>query len=84
MLPSANRRTKDTLRMFRDSGGFDRFFPPDDDPGAQAKLLEDYPNLDTFEHTAGFWGRYVKSSLGNTVRLLQPLIILDEGHKLTA
>ena len=81
MLPSANRQTKDTLRMFRDSGGFDRFFPPDDDPAAHAELLEDHPNLDTFEQTAGFWGRYVKTSLGNTVRVLKPLIILDEGHK---
>jgi len=81
MLPSANRQTKDTLRMFRDSGGFDRFFPPDDDPAAHAELLEDHPNLDTFEQTAGFWGRYVKASLGNTVRVLRPLIVLDEGHK---
>ena len=81
MLPSANRKTKDTLRMFRDSGGFDRFFPPDDDPAAHAKMLEENPNLDTFEQTPGFWGRYIKTSLGNTVRLLRPLIILDEGHK---
>ena len=81
MLPSANRKTKDTLRMFRDSGGFDRFFPPDDDPPAHAKMLEEHPNLDTFEQTTGFWSRYVKSSLGNTIRLLRPLIILDEGHK---
>ena len=81
MLPSANRKTKDTLRMFRDSGGFDRFFPADDDPAAHAALLEKNPNLDTFEQTAGFWGRYVKTSLGNAVRVLRPLIILDEGHK---
>ena len=81
MLPSANRKTKDTLRMFRDSGGFDRFFPPDDDPAAHARMLEDNPNLDTFEQTAGFWGRHIKTPLGNTVRLLRPLIILDEGHK---
>ena len=81
MLPSANRLTKDTLRMFRDSGGFDRFFPPDDDSPAHAKLLEKNPNLDTFEQTAGFPGSCVKTSLGNTVRLLRPLIILDEGHK---
>ncbi len=81
MLPSANRQTKDTLRMFHDSGGFDRFFPPDDDPAAHAELLHIHPNLDTFEQTAGFWGRYVKTSLGNTVRVLKPLIILDEGHK---
>ena len=44
-------------------------------------MLEDTPNLDTFEQTAGFWGRYIKTSLGNTVRFLRPLIILDEGHK---
>ena len=81
MLPSANRQTKETLRMFRDSGGFDQFFPPDDDPAAHAELLESHPNLDTFEQAAGFWGRYVKTSLGNTVRALKPLIILDEGHK---
>ena len=81
MLPSANRQTKETLRMFRDSGGFDRFFPPDDDPAAHAELLESCPNLDAFEQAAGFWGRYVKTSLGNTVRVLKPLIILDEGHK---
>ena len=81
MLPSANRQTKETLRMFRDSGGFDRFFPPDDDPTAHAALLESCPNLDTFAQAAGFWGRYVKTSLGNTVRVLKPLIILDEGHK---
>ena len=81
MLPSANRRTKDALRMFRDSGGYDRFFPPDDDPSAHSRLLEEHPNLDTFEQTAGFWSRYVRTSLGNTVRLLRPLIILDEGHK---
>ncbi len=81
MLPSANRQTKETLRMFRDSGGFDRFFPPDDDSPAHAKMLEEYPNLDTFTQTAGFGDRCIKTSLGNTVRLLRPLIILDEGHK---
>ncbi len=27
MLPSANRKTKDVLRMFKDSGGFADFFP---------------------------------------------------------
>ncbi len=81
MLPSANRKTKETLRMFRDSGGFDRFFPADDDPKTHETLLHRVPNLDTFEQIPGFWGRLVKTSLGNTVRLLRPLIILDEGHK---
>ena len=81
MLPSANRETRDQLRMFRDSGGFDRFFPPDDDAAAHRALLQRIPNLDTFDRTEGFWGRQIKTSLGNTLRLLRPLIVLDEGHK---
>ena len=81
MLPSANRVTKETLRMFRDSGGFERFFPGDDDVAGQKQLLEDVPNLDAFEAGTGIWERQVKTSLGNTLRLLEPLIILDEGHK---
>ena len=81
MLPSANRVTKAQLRMFRDSGGFDRFFPADDDAEGHKTLLEHIPNLDTFEQEGGLWGRQAKTSLGNTLRLLRPLIILDEGHK---
>jgi len=81
MLPSANRQTKETLRMFKDSGGFAEFFPTEDNLEANAKLLEKIPNLDTFEKQSAFWGKQIKSSLGNTLRLLNPVIILDEGHK---
>ena len=80
MLPSANRETKEKLRMFRDSGGYGRFFPSDEDVAAHKMLLKRVRNLDTFGDN-GFWGSYVKTSLGNTLRLLNPLIILDEGHK---
>jgi len=81
MLPSANRETKAQLRMFRDSGGFDRFFPVEDDVDGQEALLKRTPNLDTFEQKGDFWGRQAKTSLGNTLRLLRPLIVVDEGHK---
>lgn len=81
MLPSANRQTKEQLRMFRDSGGFDQFFPRDDDQRGHAELLAKIPTLHTFEKESGFWGRQIKTSLGNTLQLLNPLIILDEGHK---
>jgi len=81
MLPSANRKTKDVLRMFKDSGGFADFFPPEDNLEANVHLLENVPNLDTFEKESRFWGKLVKTSLGNTLRLLNPVIILDEGHK---
>ncbi len=83
MLPSANRglTQRDKLRIYRDSGAFDQFFPDSDDLSAHEKLLKHFPNLDTFEGYAGFGGRLIKTSLGNTIRLLKPLIILDEGHK---
>jgi type III restriction enzyme len=81
MLPSANRRSKEQLRLFRDSGGFDEFFPRDDDQRGHAELLAKIPTLHTFEKESGFWGRQIKTSLGNTLQLLNPLIILDEGHK---
>jgi len=81
MLPSANRQTKDTLRMFKDSGGFQGFFPAEDDLNGQEALLKRFPNLDTYNSESGFWGRQIKTSLGNTLRTLSPVIILDEGHK---
>src|SRR6266446_3341051 len=81
MLPSAARANKEALRMFRDSGAFQAFFPPEDDKQGHEKLLKQIPNLDTFEKEDAYWGRQVKTSLGNTIRLLEPLIILDEGHK---
>jgi len=81
MLPSASRANKEALRMFRDSGAFQAFFPPEEDRDGHSKLLERVPNLETFEKADPFWGSQVKTSLGNTIRLLEPLIILDEGHK---
>ncbi len=81
MLPSASRQNKETLKVFRDNGGFQVFFPPEDDTEAHRKMLEHYPNLDAFGSDNGFWGKQIKTSLGNTLRTLSPVIILDEGHK---
>jgi type III restriction enzyme len=81
MLPSANRKTKEVLKVFKDSGGFQDFFPPEDDVKGQNALLKQFPNLDTYDNESGYWGQQIKTSLGNTLRLLSPLIILDEGHK---
>lgn len=81
MLPSANRQTKETLRVFKDSGGFQDFFPAEDDVKNQEKVLQNIPNLDTYHQEKGFWGQQIKTSLGNTLRTLSPIIIMDEGHK---
>ena len=81
MLPSANRQTRERLRIFQDSGGFTRFFPPEDDAKRHRELLRQVPNLDTFEQKISVHENQLKTSLGNALRLLRPLILLDEGHK---
>ncbi len=82
MLPSANRRDKETLKIFQDSGGFEEFFPPEDHIENHVELLKKYPNLDAYGIEGSLIDyRQVKTSLGNTLRILNPVIILDEGHK---
>jgi type III restriction enzyme len=80
MLQSANRQGKEFLKMFQDSG-YEDFFPPEDNLRAHADLLARCPNLDTFGKESGFFEKQVKTSLGNVIRILKPLVILDEGHK---
>jgi len=81
MLPSASRRNKEVLKVFKDSGSFGEFFPLEDDGEGNEKLLKEFPNLDYFGDERSFYGRIVKTSLGNTLRVLRPIIIIDEGHK---
>lgn len=81
MLPSASRQSKETLKVFKDNGGFQEFFPTEEEMDEHKKLLKKYPNLDVFGSDNGFWGKQIKTSLGNTLRTLSPVIILDEGHK---
>ncbi len=81
MLQSGSRQNKEVLRVFKDNGGFADFFPPEDDREDNEKLLKEFSNLDFFGDENGFYGRVVKTSLGNTLRILKPIIIIDEGHK---
>ena len=81
MLPSASRQNKETLKVFKDSGGFTEFFPYEDAIEDHKKLLEKFPNLDFFGRENDFFGRVAKTSLGNTLIVLKPIIIIDEGHK---
>jgi type III restriction enzyme len=80
MLQSANRETRESLRLFRDRGNVNGFFPTADDRDAHAALLQAIPNLDTYGDLELGWHQ-VKDSLGNALRLLRPVVVLDEGHK---
>lgn len=81
MLPSANRQNRETLKLFQDSGGFDQFFPWEDETNKHEALLDKIPNLNHFGSKDDILKRRVMTSMGNTLRLLNPLVILDEGHK---
>jgi len=88
MLQSSARQSKETLRMFRDSGRFTSFFPIEDDTKANEALLSQVRNLDCNDLTDYGWNEgiapdsvSVKQSLGNVLRLVRPSIIIDVGHK---
>jgi type III restriction enzyme len=87
MLPSANRQDAvNKLNLFKDKGTINGFLPPDDDPLAHAELREKVPNLDIVRQgdlldEDGERPGNVRSSPGNALRLLRPMIVLDEGHK---
>jgi type III restriction enzyme len=83
MLQAAarNELAQKDLRIFSDSVGFADFFPPDDRLDQHEKLLEQFSNLETFNEAGGIWKRQIKTSLGNALRLLNPIVILDESQK---
>ena len=77
MLPAANRRRgREFLRMFRDSGRYPTLFPDSDDARGDARLLQDYPDLERNEDDGP-----VKHSLFNVFKMLRPVVVLDEAHK---
>jgi type III restriction enzyme len=79
MIQSAGRSTKENMKVFQDSGGYIDFFPQDNQYDKHQRLLQAIPNLD-FIPDSLFNHKLVKSSLGNAIRILNPLIIVDEFH----
>lgn len=80
MIQSASRESKENLKVFRDSGMFMDFFPYENEHDKTAALIQQFPSLEYFEDdTIGI--KAVKTSLGNIVRVCNPLFIIDEFHK---
>ena len=63
--------------MFRDRGDVHGFFPPEGEQQAHKEVLDRTPNLDAYR---GMF-QMVKDSLGNALRIIRPVVVLDEGHK---
>ena len=81
MLAAANRETKDQLKLFRDRGDV-HGFTPSGQQDAHAELKQKVPNLDTYDlaDSTNPWAT-VKDSLGNALKLIQPVVVIDEGQK---
>ncbi len=75
MIQSASRETN---KLFADSSYTD-FFPLENRYDLHKEMLARIPNLDRTEDTL-FDRMQVKTSLGNVIRTLSPLIIVDEFH----
>lgn len=81
MLQSSNRETKESLKVFKARGDYHGFFPLESDYEANKLLLEKIPNLDI--HGSNFIA-IIKNSLGNMLRMIRPVIVMDEQHKATS
>lgn len=83
MLQSARQKTdtseQKALKVFRESGRYGSFFPEGDDLTAAQELKARVPNLETHDLGSGAAGAVIQS-LGNTLRMVRPLVVLDEGH----
>ncbi len=77
MLQSSNRENQDSLKMFQDRGDVHGFFPAEGEQQAHKVALERTPNLSAY---AGMFPM-VKDSLGNALRIIRPVVVLDEGHR---
>ena len=78
MLQSANRQTRESLKIFQDRGDVHGFFPPEGEEQAHRKAKELTPNLESYGEGIS---QLVKDSLGNALRIIRPVVVLDEGHK---
>ena len=75
MLPAANRRkSREFLRMFRDSGRYPSFFPDDDDVFGDARMMHAYPDLECHSQ-----GGAIKHSLFNVFKILRPVVVLGRS-----
>lgn len=80
MLQSSNRQNKETLKVFKDRGNVRGFFPNEDDYDSHLDLLDHVPNLDVYGQKRTH-GCIIKDSLGNALRVVSPIVVMDEGHK---
>lgn len=82
MLQSSNRQNQDTLKLFQDRGDVHGFTPAEGEQASHKALLEAVPNLSAYDLADGGPGwPMVKDSVGNALRIIRPVVVMDEGHR---
>ena len=85
MLQSSNRQNKATLKIFQERGDVNGFAPEAGNQLAHKHAKEAVPNLDVCDlFDASYPWMPVRESLGNALRLICPVVVMDEGHKGTS
>ncbi|MDB5684645.1 MAG: type restriction endonuclease subunit [Sphingomonas bacterium] len=82
MLQSSNRENQESLRLFRDRGDVHGFTPGEGDQASHKALKDAIPNLSIYDLAGGgsAWPM-VKDSVGNALRIIRPVVVMDEGHR---
>lgn len=85
MLQSSNRQNQDSLKLFQDRGDVHGFTPAEGEQDRHKALLELIPNLSQYDLGDGgpAWPM-VKDSVGNALRIIRPVVVMDEGQKATS
>lgn len=85
MLQSSNRQNQDSLKLFQDRGDVHGFTYPEGEQDKHKALLERIPNLSQYDLGDGgpAWPM-VKDSVGNALRIIRPVVVMDEGQKATS
>lgn len=85
MLQSSNRQNQEALKLFQDRGDVHGFTPAEGEQDKHRELLERIPNLSCYDLGDGgpAWPM-VKDSPGNALRIIRPVVVMDEGQKATS
>ncbi len=85
MLQSSNRQNQDSLKLFQDRGDVHGFTPAEGEQATHKDLLEAVSNLSQYDlGDGGPQWPMVKDSVGNALRIIQPVVVMDEGQKATS
>lgn len=82
MLQSFNHDNKESRKIFQDRGDVHGFAPEEGNQLAHRRAKEDVPNLDVCDLAdAQYPWMSIRDSLGNALKTIRPVVVLDEGHK---